>query len=239
MSGNIELAGEALIYMPYGKYVAVSRKLTEPVRQALKEIGQRIKEPSEGMILRTETEKLSETDLQSRLQKERERWQHLLKKSQSLKAPAPLFVMNHFLEEINAILMKMNVDEIVVDVKPLAQQLKERYGNRYPISFYREKENLISHYTLQKEWESLHKKVVWLKNGANIVIEESEAFTIIDINTAKFTASSEKEAAIRKTNMLAAQEIAKQIRLRNMGGNIFIDFINMKMNTTEMQLFNY
>lgn len=236
ITGNIEFPDQALVYMPFGKYVAVSKKLPEEVRKQLKEWGNSAVQDSEGMVLRTAASDLNEAELLEKFARLRESWKRIEGLAQKQKAPSPLYMHDQFFDEIHSVLETEQVDEIVCDEFSIVQQLKAELKDSIPVSYYKGNENILSHFSLQKELESLMKKVVWLKNGANIVIEQSEAFTIVDVNTAKFTGYSEKETAVMETNRLAAIEIARQIRLRNIGGNIFIDFINVKREQDRLAL---
>ncbi len=228
ITGNIEIASPTLVYMPFGNYVAVSKKLPQKERTRLKEWGHRYKQGSEGFIIRTNASDCHENELLDQYNQLKEKWNAIKGLAQKQKAPSALLVHDSLLDEIQSFLQLEKVDEIICDDMTIVQHVKKELKNSIPVRYYKEKENIVTHYLLQKELESLTKKMVWLKNGANIVIEQSEAFTIIDVNTAKFTGSLEKEMAVMETNRLAAIEIARQIRLRNIGGNIFIDFINVK-----------
>lgn len=226
LTGNIEFTSESVILMPYGHYVAVSKKLSETLRQQLRDWAINTKHDTEGYLFRTQAEQLTEERFLETIDELREEHNKLILLAGQVKAPALLKGNNSFLNEIIKLKDKFQLDEVICDDLQLVKQLKEIWTGIH-IEYYHEKMNIFSHYFLNKELEKLQKKVVWLDNGANIVIEEKEAFTIIDVNSAKASGQKRKDETIRKTNMLAAREIARQVRLRNIGGNIFIDFINM------------
>ncbi len=226
LTGNIEFTSESVILMPYGHYVAVSKKLSESARQQLRDWAMDMKNDSEGFLFRTQAGQLTKERFLDAIEALREEHKQLLSSVGQVKAPALLKENNSFLKEIINLKEKFHLDEVICDDLRLVKQLKEVWTDIH-IEYYHEKTNIISRYSLNKELEKVHKKVVWLDNGANIVIEENEAFTIIDVNSAKAPGQKRKDETIRKTNMLAAKEIARQVRLRNIGGNIFIDFINM------------
>ena len=129
-----------------------------------------------------------------------------------------------------------NIDEVICDHFPMVQRIKKEWDAGDKVVYYHRNENILSRLSLDKHLASLFKKVVWLDNGANIVIEEKEAFTVIDVNTAKFSGRVDTDDFIRITNRLAAREIARQLRLRDIGGNIFIDFINMQSQSGREEL---
>jgi len=228
LTKNIELSDEMIVYMPYGHYVATSKKLPNEVRNQLKIWAFETKKEAEGILFRTRAEKLTKEAFVTRLNQLRAEFQQLEKRSYHLKAPAPIVEKNLFFEEIKKIYDKEEFTEIICDDSNLLRQLEADWENRCQLTFYNEKENIFSHFMLDDQLERLHKKVVWLNNGANIVIEENEAFTVIDVNTAKSPSYKLKRDTIMTTNRLAAKEIARQVRLRNIGGNILIDFINMR-----------
>lgn len=238
LTRNIELSSDTLVYMPYGQYVAISKKLPEQVRDQLRQWANEVKVEPEGILLRTQAGDVTQEELVEKLTYLRNEFQRLIKLSQNLKAPALLVEKNTFFEEIKKINQKEKVSEIICDDYDLFHLLKEKLGNITQLTYYKEKENIISHFLLEKEMETLHKKIVWLKNGANIVIEENEAFTIIDVNTAKSPGHKLKRDAVMTTNTLAAKEIARQVRLRNIGGNILIDFINMQEEKERIKIIN-
>lgn len=228
LTRNIELSDEMIVYMPYGYYVAASKKLPNDVRNQLKMWAVETKKEAEGILFRTRAEKLTKEEFVTRLNQLRAEFQQLEKLADHLKAPAPIVEKNLFFEEIKKIYDKEEFTEIICDDSNLFRQLKTDWENRCQLTHYKGSENIFSHFMLDDQLDTLQKRVVWLDNGANIVIEENEAFTVIDVNTAKSPSYKLKRDTITTTNRLAAKEIARQVRLRNIGGNILIDFINMR-----------
>lgn len=228
ITANIEFSGSSLVYMPYGNYTAVSKKIAEPERTELKNWAEAVKKETEGILVRTKAAEMSKEKLVEQLNALREKFVLVKRKGETAKAPALLMEKDSFMEEITRVLAKEQVEEIFCDQFNFVEKLKQEAGFRLPVIYYNEKENIFSHFRLHKDLETVFKKVVWLPNGANIVIEEREAFTVIDVNSAKFSGRIEREDFIETTNEAAAKEIARQIKLRNIGGNIFVDFINMR-----------
>ncbi|MGL4523211.1 MAG: ribonuclease E/G, partial [Bacilli bacterium] len=118
------------------------------------------------------------------------------------------------------------IDEIEVDDFETYQSVK----GIIPGVHYRRNGDLFVEVGVSKELEDAQKRVVWLKNGAYLLIDQTETMTIIDVNTGKFIGKSNQEDTVLKTNVLAAQEVGRQLRLRDIGGMILVDFINMKEN---------
>jgi ribonuclease G len=128
-----------------------------------------------------------------------------------------------------------NIEEIIVDTTEDLQRIKKKYPLQ-KISFYQGKENIFSHYSIEQEIDRLSKNIVWLSNGAYLIFEHTEALTVIDVNTGKYTGKTTLKDTVLLTNTLAAQEIVRQIRLRDIGGMILIDFIDMKSEEDRLKI---
>ena len=129
----------------------------------------------------------------------------------------------------------LNHVEVIVDDRDLLENL-QKHIPALPISLYTGKENIFSVYRLEGEIEKALKRMVWLDNGAYLVIDEVEALTIMDVNTGKFSGKHDLADTVLKTNFLAAVEAARQISLRDLGGMILIDFIDMKTDEERNQV---
>lgn len=237
LTGLIEISGDYLIYLPYSSYIAVSKKLNDVERNKWKQWAKNYLDKNEGVIIRTFAMHLDEDKVFAELQQLRAVYQNLVRKAQQVKAPTLLQGKDHFLAEILKETEKNKVEEILADERNIIKNIQEQVGN-IPIVFYQEKENIFSRFHLDRAIEQLTKKVVWLENGANIVIEETETATIIDVNTSKFTKQNEYKKTIMETNRLAAKEIARQIILRKISGIILIDFINMETDEERESIIN-
>lgn len=228
VTGNIEFSGKGLVYMPYGKYVAVSKKLGDEERKFWKTWGFKNKSNTEGLLVRTFADTAGTNVLEKELEKLRQQYADVLQKAKREKAPALVLERDPFFEKIVALLEEESLDEVHCDSRSLLRNLEKVIDKtKISIQYFQGNENIFSNFHLDKSVHELHKKIVWLDNGANLVIEEAEAFTIIDVNSGKFTGSLEKNAATMEINRLASVEIARQLRLRNISGIVLIDFINM------------
>ena len=237
LTAIIELSGNHLIYMPKGKYIAISKKIEQPeAREACRRLGHEMKQQEEGLIFRTTSEMASEQDIRVELDELRNVYDGLESQVKSMKKTGKLYEQDHFLTDMVAEMKTISGPvEMVVDDRELLAYLKKVFP-LLPISLYTGKENIFSVYHLDGEFEKALKRMVWLDNGAYLVMDEVEALTIIDVNTGKFSGKHDVADTILKTNLLAAAEAARQIRLRDLGGMVLIDFIDMKSDHERKQV---
>ncbi|RSK52428.1 Rne/Rng family ribonuclease [Bacillus canaveralius] len=232
LTGIIELHGDGLVYMPNGKYVAVSQKLPDEVREKWRQFGHQIKREQEGLIFRTACAGMASDDVALELDGLRNRYELLQAQEQALKKPGVLVENEPFIEELYAELKKAEPVEIVVDDFALKKKLVtflSTGSDRAEVSLYTGNANIFAEYKIEQEIEKALKRMVWLDNGAYLIFDEAEALTIIDVNTGKFSGKHDLQRTVVETNLLAAREIARQIRLRDIGGIILIDFIDMDL----------
>ncbi|WP_428909264.1 Rne/Rng family ribonuclease [Niallia sp. Krafla_26] len=226
LSSIIELSGEHLIYMPKGKYIAVSKKIQDS--QNLRQFGYHHKTEEEGFIFRTSSANANEEELMIEIEQLRSHHEHLEKKAKTLKKPGLVLEHQHFFHELVEVIRPIAQNlEVVIDDRSLLEKLQNVYPS-LQITLHTGYENIFSAYHLHGETEKALKRMVWLSNGAYLVMDEVEALTIIDVNTGKFSGKQDLADTVLKTNLLAAEEAARQIRLRDLAGMILIDFIDMK-----------
>jgi ribonuclease G len=226
LTTNIEFGGKLLVYMPYGDYIAVSKKLSdEEERNRLLQIAHELREEKEGLLFRTASLDKSKKELSDEYTKLKQQFQSM--QSTSGKKPVCVFEAKSFVDRIVNELTIHPDDTIICDEIKRVQKLKQQFPST-TIIYHNRKESIFKTYKIEQEIDKLLKQNVWLKNGSYIVIEQTEAMTIIDVNTGKFSGKLSMRDTVLKTNKLAAIEIAKQIRLRNVSGIILIDFIDMK-----------
>jgi ribonuclease G len=227
VTGIIEIQGNNLIYMPKGRDVAVSKKIAEEAQKAtLRRIGNRLKAEEEGIIFRTSSISSTEEEIHDELNKLRHQSLVLMQSITSLKKPGLIFQKDTFIEMILAHVAKMTTGEVIVDDLAL-KKLAEEKNDQVKHTYYNGKENIFSAHKVEHEIEKALKRMVWLNNGSYLIFDETEALTIIDVNTGKFSGKSDYQDTVLKTNQLAAKEIIRQLRLRDIGGIVLIDFIDM------------
>jgi ribonuclease G len=232
VTGINEIQGNYLIYMPNGRYVAVSKKIVEEDKKtSLRHLGTRIKGEMEGIIFRTSSNNVSEEEISEEFFQLRQQYEEMIRKADSLKKPDLLFQKETFVEILTETMERMTNGEVILDDLGLKQKLEShelvKKGN-VKLTYFSQKENLFSSLRVEHEIEKALKRVVWLENGSYLIFDEAEALTIIDVNTGKFSGKIDLHDTVLKTNHLASIEIARQLRLRDIGGMVLIDFIDMK-----------
>ncbi len=234
VTAHISLPGRYLVFMPTVDHIGVSRRIEdEGERKRLKEIVSRIKPPEAGFIVRTASEGRTEEDLLMDLNFLLKLWERVQHKK--VNAPVPSIIHSDLDICLRAIrdLYTKDVGKVVVDSAKEYNELIEFIETfipqlKYSIEFYEAEEPIFDAYGIEVEISRALGRKVWLKSGGYIVIEETEALTAVDVNTGKYVGKGNPEDTILKTNLEAVKEIAYQLRLRNIGGIIIIDFIDME-----------
>ncbi|UCC69346.1 MAG: Rne/Rng family ribonuclease [Armatimonadota bacterium] len=215
------------------RQVGVSRRIEDRKERArLRKIGERIRREGVGIIIRTEAEGHGRRELESDLKVLLDLRERLMKKAAQAKAPALLHqdltltyqvIRDAFTEDVSALVIdsKSGYDNAVELVRSIAPRLRRR------VKRYRGKLPIFHKYGIEGEIDRLLRRRVWLAAGGYISIDQTEAFTAIDVNTGRYTGSTGLADTILRTNLEAAREVARQLRLRDLGGIIVIDFIDM------------
>lgn len=235
ITSHIALPGRFLVFMPTVNHVGVSRKISsDEERQRLKRILISEKgESSGGFIVRTAAENASEEELRADLRFLISLWTEIKQRSETAKAPALIYHDLNLVERILRDQVSSNFSTIWVDTEQEYERIV-RFLNRFQpslvrrVKLYTKETPLFEHFGIQEEISKALKSKVWLKSGGSIVINQTEALVAIDINTGKYVGKTARlEDTIVKTNLDAIPEIVRQIRLRDLGGIIVIDFIDM------------
>jgi ribonuclease G len=235
ITSHIALPGRFLVFMPTVTHIGVSRKIaSDEERQRLKRI--LVSErgtASGGFIVRTAAEGASEEDLRADLRFLLHLWDEIKQRSESSKSPALIYHDLSLIERILRDQVSSNFSNIWVDSEADYERIV-RFLNRFSpslvrrVKLYTKELPLFEHFGIQDEISKALRSKVWLKSGGSIVINQTEALVAIDINTGKYVGKSARlEDTIVKTNLDAVPEIVRQIRLRDLGGIIVIDFIDM------------
>ncbi len=230
---SISLPGRFLVLMPYETGVSVSKKISTPKERArLKSIVNLLKPVGVGVIIRTEAEGQTEAEIQEDLEILLEKWNTIVTQAEMVSAPNLLYRDQDLLYRVIREACDEDVKEIVVDTAfalHRTQQLIQNWNlNRdIDISVYKGSEPLIVASGIQKEIRNALQIKVNLPSGGYLFIQTTEALTVIDVNSGKFISSATQDETILKTNKEAVVEIARQLKLRNIGGMIIIDFIDM------------
>jgi ribonuclease E len=233
LTSQVSLPGRYLVYVPGASMTGISRKLPDTERNRLKAILKRVMPESAGVIVRTAAEGAAEEELSLDVSRLAAQWEAIDKKAKTASAPALLYsepdltirvIRDVFNEDFAKMVVSGDeawdvVDEYVQYVAPhLADRISRWQGSRDVFADYRIDEQLA---------KALERKV-WLPSGGSLVIDKTEAMTVVDVNTGKFTGQGGNlEETVTRNNLEAAEEIVRQLRLRDIGGIIVIDFIDM------------
>ncbi|MDQ0414559.1 ribonuclease G [Mesobacillus stamsii] len=229
LTGVIELPGKNIIYMPNGKYIAVSKKAeSAQTREKWREFISQVKTFEEGIIFRTEGLVQPEEIIIQELEQQRSQYAELLKKVSTMKKPGLIFNRDYFFEQALSALASVRNGVVIVDDLAFKKKIEPYIPAAIELEFYHEKQAIFAGYNIEAEMERLLKRIVWLDKGAYMVIDQTEAFAIIDVNTGKFSGKTDLRDTVMETNRKAAIEAARQLRLRDIAGIILIDFIDMQ-----------
>ncbi len=230
---NLSLPGRFIVYMPTVKHIGISRKIEDQAeRDRLKAVIQKIN-PAGGVIIRTAGEGAAEEELKADIEYLDRTAQEVQKAYEKKKGVGILHQEPDVELRVLRDLLNHDVTGVWIDdeeifkkvVKFVAQLMPK---SKHNIIYYKEAKPLFDRYDLDLEISRSMARKIWLKSGGYIVIDEAEALVVIDVNTGRFVGKKNLEDTILKTNLEAAKEIAHQLRIRNIGGIIIIDFIDME-----------
>jgi ribonuclease G len=243
VTSDISIPGRFAVLVPNQNYIGISRKINNPKeKKRLRTIARQALPKNFGIIIRTQAEGKSEKTIMNDINGLLKIWDKIDTQIKAVEAPIMVYkdfgmassiIRDLFTSDVNRVIIdsRKQMREISSYVKDVAPQLKhkiEYYSNRLPIFEYFKIEDEII--------RSMESKV-WLRNGAYIVIQQTEAMVAIDVNSGKFIGKRDHESNALKINLEAAREVARQARLRDLGGIIVIDFIDMENNDNRMKLY--
>jgi ribonuclease G len=244
VTSYITLPGRHLVLMPNVEHIGISRRISnEDERNRLKAIVENIKPQGYGLIIRTASEHSTEEDIKKDLEFLILLWENLQGKKDKVPARGLLYSDFDLVFRSVRDLMSQDVERLVIDSAEEYDRMIEFVNTYFPkllhkIELYEGSEPIFDAYGIELDISRAIGRRVWLKSGGYIVIDQTEAMTVIDVNTGKFVGKEGLEDTILKTNLEAVKEIAYQIRLRNLGGIIIIDFIDMDKSENREKLFN-
>lgn len=233
VSTRISLPGRYLVLMPEADNIGVSRKVEDgKERDRLKKIGEKLREPGFGIIIRTEAEDKTEQELMADKEFLLKLWKQIQENARKSRAPALIHQDLTLVYKTLRDVFGSDVNRLVIDdpqeyekANELLEMVSPKLRGR--IHLYTGDTPLFDQFNIENEIERSLKRKVWLRSGGYLIFDETEALTVIDINTGKFVGGGSLSETILKTNLDAANEIARQLRLRDIGGIIVIDFIDM------------
>jgi ribonuclease E len=248
LTGNISLPGRYVVLMPYGKGVNLSRRVnSEAERNRLRALAVLIKPAGMGLLVRTEAEGKAEEAIIEDLEQLQRQWEAIQLDATSTRAPALLYRDDDFIQRVLRDTYTSDVNRIVVDsphgIKRVKQYLVGWSGGKVPdgvfIDHHRERQSILEYFRLNSAIKEALKPRVDLPSGGYIIIEPTEALTVIDVNSGSFTRSNSSRETVLWTNCEAATEIARQLRLRNLAGVIVVDFIDMDYRKDKLQVLEH
>jgi len=229
---NINIPGRYTVLIPYTEYVGVSRRIeSDQEKDRLKKIANNVKLENMGIVVRTVAEGAGEKELETDLQNLQGIWAKIEKKLREGTVPRILYKDLDLTQRIIRDLLDERVSKITVNCIEVKEQILETMvllACEHKCSVVYEEGDILEKYAILNQLDQAFNKRVWLKSGAYIVIDQTEALTAIDVNTGKYVGKDNLQSTVFNTNLQAAVEIAKQLRLRDIGGIIVIDFIDME-----------
>lgn len=233
LTSHVSLPGRHVVYMPSVDHIGVSRKIeSEAERRRLKEFVEKIHVGPGGFIVRTAAGGQPDDKLQADIQYLERLWKKILGRRQGMKAPTLVHQDLGLVQRSVRDFFTDDVDKLIVDDRVAHREIKQFVGQFLPkrkadIELYRGREPIFDALKIEPQIDRALGKKVWLKSGGYLIVDQTEALTSIDVNTGRFVGSKNLEETILKTNLEAVKEIVSQLRVRNIGGLIILDIIDM------------
>jgi ribonuclease G len=242
---NISLPGRYLVLMPYSDQCGISRKIEDQKeRQRLRKILNGLDIPDGiGVIIRTVGEGQKARFFVRDLHFLLEQWQKIEQRMKEVPSPALLLSEPDLVERTVRDFLTEDVDRIIIDNEEAAQRIRDLVGqiskrSQKKIRYYNEATPIFEKFNVDKQIDSAFRRQVWLACGGYLVIDETEALVAVDVNTGRNKGGRDQDKTIVQTNLEAAEEVARQLRLRNIGGLIIVDFIDMKNRKDQQAVYN-
>lgn len=247
VSPRISVPGRWLVLVPYDNEVGVSRRIFDnSERKRLKRLAEDLKAelPNFGIIIRTAAENITEEFLRSDLQSLLTLWEEIEARAKKTYAPCLLYRDTGTLGRVLRDEISGNIDEIIIDDPEEFERAKNFIERFYPaekpdVQLYSGVTPIFEYFGIEDEIQKALDRKVWLRSGAYLVIDQTEALTVIDVNTGKFTSAPDMRQTVLATNLEAAEEIARQLRLRAVGGIVVVDFIDMELEEDRKELLKH
>jgi len=245
LTGNVSLPGRYLVLMPSGRGVNLSRRIrSEAERNRLRALAILVKPAGMGLLVRTEAEGIPEEAIIEDLETLQKQWENVQQEAGTTRPPSLLNRDDDFIQRVLRDVYGSEVNRIVVDsstgLKRVKQYLTSWSGGKTPqnvlIDQHRDRVSILEYFRVNAAIREALKPRVDLPSGGYIIIERTEALTVIDVNSGSFTRSATARETVLWTNSEAATEIARQLRLRNIAGVIIVDFIDMDANRDKLQV---
>ena len=240
VTGDLSIPGRLLVLLPFQSEVSISRKITgDERRKHLRSLLEESKPENGGIIVRTACLEAEDQEIIQELNRLLKTWEEIKQRYQNRKAPSLIYEDMDVLERTMRDYLDGNLSRIVINNQRLKDKILEyisgkKIFNRLTVDY--EEGALFEKNNLEKDIKRSLRRKIWLKNGGYLIFDRTEAMTVIDVNSGKFTGKDNFEETVFKINMEAAIEIPRQLRLRSLGGIILIDFIDMKEKSNQDEL---
>lgn len=234
LTSYITLPGRYVVYMPTINQIGISRRIDdENERRRLKKLVEKNRQPGAGYIVRTASEGMNVDDIETNMTFLHALWDDIFEKNNTTSAPELIHANLSLIQRVVRDLFGSDVDRMVIDSKKAYERCREFLNTYYPhlvqkLEHYQGDEPIFDYYGVELEIERALGQCVWLKSGGYIVIDQTEALTTIDVNTGRFVGKRNPEETITQTNLEAVREIVAQLRLRDLGGIVIVDYIDME-----------
>jgi len=237
LTQEVSLPGRFVVLIPDSRTYGISKRLPDDERRRLRSILDRVKPEEHGIIVRTAAENATEHELQTDMTRLLALWEEIKEKSKKSSGPTLLYREPPLAVRVIREEFSSDYRGIIIDERELYEEVRQYIGDFNPefldrVEFYDTNAEGLSLFENQHVHEQIHKALdikVWLPSGGSLVIEHTEALTVIDVNTGKNVGKTNLEETVFTNNLEAADEIARQLRLRDIGGIIVIDFIDMEI----------
>jgi ribonuclease G len=244
VTSQISLPGRYVVFVPGENHIGVSKRISNwQEKRRLKKLVSEVKPEGVGLIVRTAAEGKQKKEFQSDIRTFSKTWERIKKQAEKREAPSLIHKDIELVSSIVRDVLSPEVGEVVVDskgeFKSIISYLKQVAPSlRSKVRPYTENIPLFDLYGIESEIEKMLERKVWIKKGAYIIIDQTEAMVTIDVNTGRYVGKTTQEETILKTNLEAAKEIARQIRLRDIGGLIIVDFIDMEKEENRKKVYD-
>ncbi|MBR4748858.1 MAG: Rne/Rng family ribonuclease [Abditibacteriota bacterium] len=232
VSTKITLPGRYIVLMPESDSIGISKRIGPAEHDRLKALLEAIRPPGFGIIARTEAEGRTEEEISHDIDTMVRIWSSISENARAVQAPAVVYQELSLIYKVIRDNLTQDVSCMYIDSEAKYKKAKELAGALAPqltgrIRHYNDKLPIFERFGLERDYQQMFKRKIWLQNGGYICIDIAEALTVIDVNTGKFVGNKSLTETVLTTNLQAAAEIARQIRLRDLGGIIVVDFIDM------------
>jgi ribonuclease G len=244
VTSHISLPGRYMVFMPGTKHIGISRRIdSEEERKRLREIAQSLGTNEGGFILRTACEGRSKREIQRDLSFLTRLWRRIQQRARGATAPSLIHQDLDLIARSIRDFFSADTERVVIDSPKDHRRIVDFVHQFMPrlkpkVVLYTEKEPLFEHEGIEEKIAKALERRVWLRSGGSIIIERTEALTAVDVNTGRFVGKRNQEETILRTNLEAAQEVVRQLRLRNAGGIIIIDFIDMEKEANRKKVYD-